>query len=380
MFLGLPFPGRAAGQEEGVVPLIKAVADSDYVGMQQQLTLGVDVNATDAQGRTALSSALQSKSVPAINWLLGKGADPDQPNAQGKTPLELAFQTGDITLFKPLLWARAPRRWSPVTLALLNQALQARSKPMVSTLLLAHNGPPVPEGSRQPLAAWLLARGDHAAFALLLDGGANPDQTLPHPVEKGLLSLIKDERARAFVEQESGVTLLLLAVAAGRLECLEALMAHNARTDLSTQPGHKTALELATALKAPPEIFQVLLGKNPEAQNRKVRLEISVKTQQLTIYKNDAPERVVPVSTGKHGYETPLGRFVVTDKDQMRMSTIYTWACMPFFMRLSGSEYGIHAGVVPDHPDSHGCIRVPLEQAQGLFDEVDLGTLVTIEK
>jgi len=32
---------------------------------------------------------------------------------------------------------------------------------------------------------------------------------------------------------------------------------------------------------------------------------------------------------------------------------------MPYFMRLSGSDVGLHEGVVPRGPASHGCIRLP---------------------
>ena len=53
---------------------------------------------------------------------------------------------------------------------------------------------------------------------------------------------------------------------------------------------------------------------------------------------------------------------------------------MPFFMRLNCRDFGMHEGVVPDHPASHGCIRLPGEIARRLFKEIPVGTLVSIRE
>ncbi|XHR30298.1 MAG: L,D-transpeptidase family protein [Chthoniobacteraceae bacterium] len=372
---------RAQEAADGVTPLMKAVAAADYGEIQHQLDLGAEVNRKDAQGRTALFYALEARSPRVVDWLIGKGADPDLTDGQGVPLLDRAFKTGDLALFKPLLWARAPRKWSATTLRELDAALGAANKPLISTLLAAHSGPPMAEGARQSRLAYLVTQGKSEALGLLLEGGANPDWTLNAPVEKAFAQTVRNRDLRESLERERGITLLMLAVAEGQLECAKVLMDHNARTDLQTAQRKLTAMYFAVEGKASPEMFQVLLGKNPEEEDHKVRVEISVKKQQAVVYKNGLPALEVPVSTGKPGFETPMGRFVVTDKDTMRMSTIYTFACMPFFMRLSGSEYGIHAGEVPkNQAASHGCIRVPLESAKGLYDEVELGTLVTISQ
>jgi lipoprotein-anchoring transpeptidase ErfK/SrfK len=83
------------------------------------------------------------------------------------------------------------------------------------------------------------------------------------------------------------------------------------------------------------------------------------------------------ISTGKAGYATPTGEFVVTDKKLVHVSTIYKVE-MPYFMRLSCKDFGMHEGYVPDYPASHGCIRLPSEAAHRLYKEVPIGTLVTI--
>ena len=67
----------------------------------------------------------------------------------------------------------------------------------------------------------------------------------------------------------------------------------------------------------------------------------------------------------------------MTDKHAMHVSTIYK-AKMPWFLRLDGRDFGMHSGVVPGYPASHGCIRVPDEVARRLFKELPMGTLVSI--
>jgi lipoprotein-anchoring transpeptidase ErfK/SrfK len=53
---------------------------------------------------------------------------------------------------------------------------------------------------------------------------------------------------------------------------------------------------------------------------------------------------------------------------------------MPYWMRLTGSGVGMHAGPIPNpgQPASHGCIRMPLAMAETLFQHVNVGTPVTI--
>ena len=126
-----------------------------------------------------------------------------------------------------------------------------------------------------------------------------------------------------------------------------------------------------------PEVMQVLLGKSPRPEDQQTRVDISLSKQRAVLWKNDRVAMAAPVSTGRFGFATPYGRFVVTDKDPLRYSTIYK-VNMPYFMRLSCSEFGMHAGDVPNYPASHGCIRLPREAAIKFYKEVDLGTLVTI--
>src|SRR5438552_613805 len=83
-------------------------------------------------------------------------------------------------------------------------------------------------------------------------------------------------------------------------------------------------------------------------------------------------------SAGRQGYSTKTGEFVITNKERNHRSTIYHVE-MPYFMRLSCLDFGMHAGMVPNYPASHGCIRLPEEAARKFFSEIPIGTLVTVQ-
>jgi lipoprotein-anchoring transpeptidase ErfK/SrfK len=91
-------------------------------------------------------------------------------------------------------------------------------------------------------------------------------------------------------------------------------------------------------------------------------------------------ERIImtsPVSTARRGMHTPTGTFAVSEKDASHISTIYH-VSMPFYMRLCGEPFGMHAGYLPGYPASHGCIRMPKNKAALFFKNVIVGTPVLI--
>ena len=49
---------------------------------------------------------------------------------------------------------------------------------------------------------------------------------------------------------------------------------------------------------------------------------------------------------------------------------------MPYYMRLSGEPFGMHAGYLPGYPASHGCVRMPKDKAAMFFKNVHVGTAV----
>lgn len=120
-----------------------------------------------------------------------------------------------------------------------------------------------------------------------------------------------------------------------------------------------------------------------------LHIVISLSEQTATLYKGERVVSVSRVSTGKPGYETDTGEYAVRDKDLHHKSNLYgkhgrisrreDGSPMPYYLRLSDDGTGIHGGVVPDHPASHGCIRMPTQMAAQWFKAVPIGTPATIE-
>ncbi len=53
---------------------------------------------------------------------------------------------------------------------------------------------------------------------------------------------------------------------------------------------------------------------------------------------------------------------------------------MPFMQRITWSGVALHAGALPGYPASHGCIRLPYEFAEHLFDVTKVGMRVIVAR
>ena len=105
---------------------------------------------------------------------------------------------------------------------------------------------------------------------------------------------------------------------------------------------------------------------------------VSLGGQRVTIYDADGKVLQAPVSTGRSGYETPAGIYSVIQKNREHYSNLYFDAAMPFMQRITWSGIALHAGALPGYPASHGCIRMPMEFAEQLFDMTKLGLRVVV--
>jgi lipoprotein-anchoring transpeptidase ErfK/SrfK len=114
-----------------------------------------------------------------------------------------------------------------------------------------------------------------------------------------------------------------------------------------------------------------------------------------------------PISSGKRGHTTPNGSFSVLEKDKDHHSSLYgdykdsqgrtvrggisahidaapsgthfVGASMKWFMRLTGEGVGMHVGILPGYPASHGCIRMPEQGAAQFYSHVKVGTPVRVD-
>src|SRR5271167_1647012 len=105
---------------------------------------------------------------------------------------------------------------------------------------------------------------------------------------------------------------------------------------------------------------------------------VSIKTQQVTFYDADGWIFRAPVSTGITGRETPAGVFAVLEKDPDHHSSLYDDAWMPNMQRLTWNGIALHGGPLPGYAASHGCVRMPYDFAEKLFDKTRIGMRVII--
>ncbi len=105
---------------------------------------------------------------------------------------------------------------------------------------------------------------------------------------------------------------------------------------------------------------------------------VSLRSQSITVWDQSGPVLRSRVSTGQSGHATPTGLFSVIQKNRYHESNIYSGAPMPWMHRITWSGIALHAGVVPNYPASHGCIRLPYDAAPKLWAMSRIGMRVVV--
>jgi lipoprotein-anchoring transpeptidase ErfK/SrfK len=136
------------------------------------------------------------------------------------------------------------------------------------------------------------------------------------------------------------------------------------------------------------------------------KIVVKLGAQKAYLYHHGKLVAVSPISSGREGKRTPVGRFRVIQKNRDHRSSLYghyvrngrivkpnvdirkdarpagsrfAGVPMPYFLRFSGA-YGLHAGEVPGYPASSGCVRLPPRHAKRFFEAVRVGTPVIVER
>ncbi len=105
---------------------------------------------------------------------------------------------------------------------------------------------------------------------------------------------------------------------------------------------------------------------------------VSIADQRISIYNHEGLVTRSPVSTGREGHATPKGIFTIIGRERYHQSNIYSGAPMPFMQRITWSGIAMHVGVVPGHPASHGCVRLPADFAAKLWGMTRIGERIVI--
>src|SRR5580704_13773338 len=120
--------------------------------------------------------------------------------------------------------------------------------------------------------------------------------------------------------------------------------------------------------------------KSLEVVKGPLQIIISIADQKISVYDDGTLIARSSVSTGVQGHPTPLGVFSVIGKELWHRSNIYSAAPMPYMQRITWSGIALHAGVLPGHPASHGCIRLAKDFAIRLWHLTKRGTRVIIAR
>ena len=155
--------------------------------------------------------------------------------------------------------------------------------------------------------------------------------------------------------------------------------------------------------QAPMKVNQDLLK---QATPDTAHIVVSIPKQRAYLMIREEIVADAPVSSGKRGHETPRGHFTVMEKDPNHHSSLYgdfvdgsgrvvragvsahidsapsgthfAGAAMKWFLRLTGEGVGMHIGILPGYPASHGCIRESVDGAKLFYDHAKVGTPVEI--
>ena len=116
----------------------------------------------------------------------------------------------------------------------------------------------------------------------------------------------------------------------------------------------------------------------PREAGEPIMAIVSIRSQQVAFYDADGWILRAPVSTGTTGRETPAGVFAIIEKQKDHHSTLYDDAWMPNMQRITWNGIALHGGPLPGYAASHGCVRMPYDFAEKLFDKTWIGMRVII--
>ena len=363
---------------QGRTPLLIAASQRDWKTAQRLIDAGALVDLADKNGFTPLMAAAMHGNLEMFHSFLAHFVDlhAEAPCRDGRDLLGMAIDGGNPEIVKAVTERLPPMpQWTTSTQRALNAALLAEDKDQIRLLLGKHSTPPTLQGKNVPLLAYAIAESQTPLFSTLLTCGADPNTILPARCDKDFLARLPSSSLRSYVADDKSLTVLMLAAGLGREDYLRALLDAGAGRNRVTKSYKMSALDIA-AETGHWRSAQILLGGGPSPDQ--LRLEISLALQRVALVKNGVPIYRTHCSTGREGYSTKTGQFVITNKERNHRSTIYK-VDMPYFMRLSCLDFGMHAGIVPNYPASHGCIRLPSEAARKFFSEIPIGTLVTVQ-
>ncbi len=238
--------------------------------------------------------------------------------------------------------------------------------------------PTLPKAAPAPLEIFsAIAAEDATWLAKLLAAGVDPNTTFPKPGPREFTDFYEGTDLHYYLRTEPGFTALMFAANIGNGPAVDALLAAGASKGRLTKRSKTSALYLAARAGHIP-IMQTLMGITADSPVSQYKIHVSLRDQRVVLWKGDKIILFSKISSGKKSTPTETGTYLVTSKHKDHTSTLFD-AKMPYFMRFSCGDFGLHAGDLPGYAASHGCIRMPLRDAREFYEATPIGTLIVVD-
>lgn len=245
------------------VNLIDAVKAGDATAVRGFLKQRANVNASEADGMTALHWAVRSNDMDTVQLLLRSGANAKAANRYGITPLTLAATNGNAVMIETLIKAGAdPNGALPEGETVLMTAARSGNPDAVKAFV-AHGANVNAREQWQDQTALMFAAAENnaAAVKVLLDAGA--DTNVRSKVWNFPEYKYETNGMAVFQLPRGGWTALMFAARQNALEAAAVLA--DSKADLNAKdPDGTTALQLAI-LNVHYDLAAMLLRKGADA-------------------------------------------------------------------------------------------------------------------
>ena len=224
--------------------LAAAMKNRDAAAVRTLLRQGVDVNAADVDGTTALQWAAHWNDPDSVNSLLAAGASPNAASRYGVTPLHEAATIGSAPIVRALLraGARPDAAYGEGETPLMSAA-RSGDVESVELLLEAGADPNAAEKFRGQTALMMAAVENHAPVVqALIDAGARVDT---RTVEYTFQTLTGGAGGIIHDRPQGGLTALILAARQGARQSVSHLLDAGADANLMEPQYGFTALQTA---------------------------------------------------------------------------------------------------------------------------------------
>jgi hypothetical protein len=366
------FLKQGAKPPEGVWDswLWKAFQKRDLVKSRMLLAHGAREPAPGPDRQLLAEAATLSGEGGFVKLLLDYGFRP------GRSVYHASVR-GDYQMLGLLLACGASPEFNlfPTRETALSVAIRSRHD-RTAELLVRHGAPTdqiLPEG--QTAFHLAVATGCSRTVERLLHSGSDPNAPFRIPVSPEFLKQVRPGVMRWVLKMDRNATPLMVAADSGSIQTARYLMRAGAKSNVHTRISSLWPINFASR-RNDVRMMRLFLGQDPLREERCIEIRLS--EQRARMFDAEGKEILsTKVSTGRKGYSTPTGEYVITNKHRDWTSTLYH-ASMPYFQRLSCGDFGLHQGNVPGYPASHGCIRLPAGTAAKLFSMTKTGDRVRI--